>query len=377
MTENNKFLDLANKVRPFKISQMYPTCDKLPTLQQLSQENNAPKLSIFYGLSGCGKSTGGRIMAMALSCTAEGEKPCGVCDNCKYVRMAWEKDQEIDGSCIYINAAKMQIEDMRKVIDRVMSGRLNPIGKVAVLIEEAHNITAKAKELLLDPTENSPKNVHWMLMTTDIGSLPIALTRRANKYEFTALSPQKSVALVQTTYKSVTDKDLSTDIAERIINGLYQPGFFLKELEEYLLSGENTETLPKLGFKEAELESPKSAEDRVSSNFLKLIGLFSWGKPLTKVEVYDLMKSVVNDIISQEITNAISLRFRIIATIKTMIGKRLASPALEASTAILLPAYADILRILCRDGDPFAMQGYNTSLLLADIISCIERYGKV
>ena len=40
---------------------------------------------LFCGTRGTGKTTTARLLAKALNCTSEGERPCGECENCRAI----------------------------------------------------------------------------------------------------------------------------------------------------------------------------------------------------------------------------------------------------------------------------------------------------
>ena len=46
---------------------------------------------LFCGTRGTGKTTTARLLAKALNCTSDGERPCGECDNCRDIAVDFHR----------------------------------------------------------------------------------------------------------------------------------------------------------------------------------------------------------------------------------------------------------------------------------------------
>ena len=69
---------------------------------------------LFCGTRGTGKTTTARLLAKAVNCTSEGERPCGVCENCRAIQNGRFMDViEIDA------ASNRSVNDIRDLRDSV------------------------------------------------------------------------------------------------------------------------------------------------------------------------------------------------------------------------------------------------------------------
>lgn len=120
---------------------------------QLALKENRGRAYLFSGLTGCGKTTLARIAAVQLGC-----KP--------------ENLTEIDA------ATHSGVEEMREVVDGL---RYQPIGGgvKALIVDECHDLSAKAWESLLKIIEEPPSWVYWFFCTTNLGKVPKTIMTRS------------------------------------------------------------------------------------------------------------------------------------------------------------------------------------------------------
>ena len=137
---------------------------------------------LFCGTRGTGKTTMARLLAKAVNCTSDGERPCGCCDNCLSIK---------DGSfidMIEIDAASNNgVESVREIRDSVNYPA--SIGRRKVyIIDEVHMLSTAAFNALLKTLEEPPEGIMFILATTDPQKLPQTILSRCMRFNFRRVS---------------------------------------------------------------------------------------------------------------------------------------------------------------------------------------------
>ena len=138
---------------------------------------------IFTGPRGTGKTSSAKIFAKAINClhSVDGN-PCNKCQNC----VNFDSSPDI----IELDAASNNgVDDIREIINNV---RLAPSSmKIKVyIIDEFHMLSTSAFNALLLTLEEPPKDVVFILATTDIQSVPITVLSRCQRFDFKLISLQ-------------------------------------------------------------------------------------------------------------------------------------------------------------------------------------------
>lgn len=138
---------------------------------------------IFTGPRGTGKTSSAKIFAKAINCLHPVDgNPCNKCQNC----VNFESSPDI----IELDAASNNgVDDIREIINNV---RLAPSSmKIKVyIIDEFHMLSTSAFNALLLTLEEPPKDVVFILATTDIQSVPITVLSRCQRFDFKPISLQ-------------------------------------------------------------------------------------------------------------------------------------------------------------------------------------------
>lgn len=183
MTENS----LITKYRPNTFAEVVGQDATVRSLKK-AVENNSASTFLFSGDPGTGKTTLARLTAKALGCP--------------------------DNERIEIDAAtNTGIDDMREITSTLIYKPLGEAKVKVLLVDEAHALSKSAVTSLLKATEEPPEHVKWILCTSEVGKLPVAIKTRAAHFTLKAVSVDDLVGLLE---RVVSGEKLK--IAEDIID---------------------------------------------------------------------------------------------------------------------------------------------------------------
>lgn len=151
-------------------------------IELLSSMKELPRLLLFHGPSGVGKTTTARILAHMWNCIGE-SKPCGECKNCRnqFLLVQWDvpTKNKVDDVVAMMNLARMATPEGTKRI---------------ILADEAHGLTPAAFDKLLDFFEQKPTDfvtgnsmdfpTIFIFSTTELHKIPQTIVSRATVVHF-------------------------------------------------------------------------------------------------------------------------------------------------------------------------------------------------
>lgn len=140
---------------------------------------------LFTGPRGCGKTSSARIMARSMNCEqGPTATPCGVCQSC--VDLAPNGPGSID--VIEIDAATYRgIDDAKELRERAVYAPVSARHKVYI-IDEAHQLTKEAFNVLLKLVEEPPPHLRFIFATTEPDKIIPTLRSRTHHYPFRLVS---------------------------------------------------------------------------------------------------------------------------------------------------------------------------------------------
>lgn len=166
---------------------------------------------LFCGTRGTGKTTTARILAKAVNCLSEGQKPCGVCPHCVAIKNGSFMDViEIDA------ASNNGVENIRELRESV---KYPPAvgNKKVYIIDEVHMLSSGAFNALLKTLEEPPEHVMFILATTEPQKLPQTILSRCMRLDFRRI-PQKVIAEDMMHICMQRGIELSADAARLLAN---------------------------------------------------------------------------------------------------------------------------------------------------------------
>jgi DNA polymerase III subunit gamma/tau len=173
---------LYRKYRPQTFNEVVGQEHVKKILSQEIKRGEVGHAFLFMGPRGIGKTTLARILAKALNCLnrKEGEfEPCNECNNCRAVN----ENRDLD--IIEIDAASHTgVDNVRENIISVSRIAAAPNKHKVFIIDEIHMLSPSAFNALLKTLEEPPKNVVFILATTEIHKVPQTIISRCQRFDF-------------------------------------------------------------------------------------------------------------------------------------------------------------------------------------------------
>ena len=169
---------LYRRYRPGTFDEMAGQEHVVKILKNQIQTGNIAHAYLFCGTRGTGKTSAARIFAKGVNCLSQGEKPCGVCENCVSIQNGTFFDViEIDA------ASNNGVDNIRELRESVKYPPAAGLCKVYI-IDEVHMLSQGAFNALLKTLEEPPAHVIFILATTEPHKLPATILSRCLRLDF-------------------------------------------------------------------------------------------------------------------------------------------------------------------------------------------------
>lgn len=174
------YLSLYRKYRAQQFDEVMGQSHITTTLRNAIRQQKWAHAYLFCGPRGTGKTTTARLLAKALNCEqGPTPDPCGQCRFCETIK---------NGTCVDVvemdAASETGIDDVRgAIIENAKYPPMDARYKIYI-IDEVHDLSAKAFDALLKTIEEPPAHVLFVLATTEFTKVPVTIRSRCQRFDF-------------------------------------------------------------------------------------------------------------------------------------------------------------------------------------------------
>ncbi len=236
---NEGYLPLYRKYRPQKLEDIVGQTHIKTALTNAINLNKISHAYLFTGPRGTGKTSTARILAKSLNCVnGPTVTPCEKCESCVSITNTVPIDViEIDA------ASNRSVEDAHNILEKVQYAPVNGKYKIYI-IDEVHMLTTQAFNALLKTLEEPPKNVIFILATTESHKVLDTIKSRCQRFDFKRITTSDIIEHLKKISKkeniNITDGALAT-IAKSSAGGMRDSLALLDQVSTIGTSKEITE----------------------------------------------------------------------------------------------------------------------------------------
>lgn len=229
------YVSLYRKYRSQTFGDLIGQDHVVRTIQNGISSGRIAHAYLFTGPRGTGKTSTARLLAKALCCEAgPTPHPDNTCHICESITA---------GSCVDViemdAASESGVDDIREQIVEVTEYRPMVCRYKIFIIDEVHDLSAKAFDALLKTIEEPPPHIIFILATTEFNKVPPTIRSRCQKYEFHRGSLQDLVSRLSfvADQEGVTVEPAAMTAIARMADGGYRDALTL--LEQAILTTED------------------------------------------------------------------------------------------------------------------------------------------
>ncbi|MBQ8634854.1 DNA polymerase III subunit gamma/tau [bacterium] len=212
------YLPLFRKYRPQSFKDVVGQESLVKALSNAIELNRIANAYLFCGPRGTGKTSTARILAKSLNCVhGPTLEPCQECPSCIDITNTTGLDViEIDA------ASNRGIQDAKELIAQVQYAPINGKYKIFI-IDEVHMLSNDAFNALLKTFEEPPKNVIFILATTEPHKVLETIVSRCQRFDLRRITTDDIIKRLREISDleniKITDEALFT-IAKNVSGGL-------------------------------------------------------------------------------------------------------------------------------------------------------------
>jgi len=212
------YLPFFRKYRPQAFADVVGQDALVKALSNAIELSRFANAYLFCGPRGTGKTSSARIFAKSLNCVnGPTLTPCQKCPSCVDITNTSGLDViEIDA------ATNRGIDDAKELISQVAYAPINGKYKIFI-IDEVHMLSKEAFNALLKTFEEPPKNVIFILATTEPHKVIETIVSRCQRFDFRRITVDDITAKLREISEiekiKITDEALLT-IAKNVSGGL-------------------------------------------------------------------------------------------------------------------------------------------------------------